>query len=142
MELWKRARTLAEETAKRSHDFTVEAARKSQAFTAEAARRSQDFSTGSSKLADIVSEASRKADLIRVEAIKRADQIKSKIPNASALSKIGVSSHEEEEEDLERFGVTEELTDFVRNISVSTFKEFPLQGTCILQFCIFMFFNH
>lgn len=142
MELWKRARTLAEETAKRSHDFTVEAARKSQAFTAEAARRSQDFSIGSSKLADIVSEASRKADLIRVEAIKRADQIKSKIPSASALSKIGVSSHEEEEEDLERFGVTEELTDFVRNISVSTFKEFPLQGTCILQFCIFMFFNH
>lgn len=139
MELWQRARTFAEDAAKRSHDFTVEAARKSQEFTAEAARRSQEFSIGSSKLSDIVSEAakrskeianeaSKKADLIKVEAIKRADQIKSKIPNASA---IGVSSTpavaEDKEEDLETFGVTEELREFVKNVSVTTFKEFPLQ---------------
>lgn len=138
MELWQRARTFAEDAAKRSHEFTVEAARKSQQFTAEAARRSQEFSIGSSKLSDIVSEAtkrskeianeaSKKADLIKVEAIKRADQIKSKIPNASA---IGVSTPDvavENEEDLETFGVTDELREFVKNVSITTFKDFPLQ---------------
>ncbi|XP_074370820.1 uncharacterized protein LOC141711977 [Apium graveolens] len=139
MDLWKRARTFAEDAAKRSHEFTVEAARKSQEFTAEAARRSQEFSIGSSKLSDIVSEAtkrskeiateaSKKADFIKVEAIKRADQIKSKIPNASV---IGVSTTpavvEDKEEDLEMFGVSEELREFVKNISTTTFKEFPLQ---------------
>lgn len=150
MDLWQRARTFAEDAAKRSHEFTVEAARKSQEFTAEAARRSQEFSIGSSKLSDIVSEAtkrskeianeaSKKADLIKVEAIKRADQIKSKIPNASAIGVSTPAVVEESQEDLEMFGVTEELREFVKNISTTTFKEFPLQGTCILDIILFMF---
>ncbi|KAM7483100.1 hypothetical protein LguiB_007683 [Lonicera macranthoides] len=130
MDIWQRARTFAEEAAKRSQELTV-----------EAARRSQDFTIGSSKLSDIVSEASKRskeiaaeaskrADQIKVEALKRADQIKSQIP-ASALSHLVDSSStpstEVLPEDLEKFGVTDELRDFVKGITMNTFQDFPLE---------------
>lgn len=141
MEFWQRARSFAEDAAKRSQELTIQAARKSQEFTVEAARRSQDFSIGSSKLSDIVSEAtkrskeiaseaSKRADMIKVEAIKRADQIKFQIPTASALSQLvdpAVKGTAVEQEDLETFGVTEELREFVKDITINTFKDFPIE---------------
>lgn len=138
MDIWQRARTFAEEAAKRSQELTV-----------EAARRSQDFTIGSSKLSDIVSEASKRskeiaaeaskrADQIKVEALKRADQIKSQIP-ASALSHLVDSSStpstEVPPEDLEKFGVTDELREFVKGITMNTFQDFPLEGTCSAPIC-------
>jgi hypothetical protein len=130
MDIWNRARTFAEEAAKRSQELTV-----------EAAKRSQDFTIGSSKLSDIVSEASKRskeiaaeaskrADQIKVEALKRAEQIKSQIP-ASALSQFVDSSSstlpEVQPEDLEKFGVTDELREFVKGITMNTFQDFPLE---------------
>ncbi|KAK1384194.1 BSD domain-containing protein [Heracleum sosnowskyi] len=106
MEFWQRARRFAEDAAKRSQELTIQAARRSQ----------EEFSIGSSKLSDIVSEAMKRSkeiasDLIKVEAIKRADQMKLQIPTL----------------DLETFGVTEELRDFVKDITINTFKDFPIQ---------------
>ncbi|KAK3002250.1 hypothetical protein RJ639_020449 [Escallonia herrerae] len=143
MDIWQRARTFAEEAAKKSQELTKEAAKRSQELTKEAAKRSQDFSIGSSKLSDIVSEASKRskeiaaeaskrADLIRAEALKRADQIKSQIP-ASALSHLVDSSSASApaaavtEADLEAFGITDELREFVKGITMNTFQDFPLE---------------
>ncbi|CAL5327008.1 unnamed protein product [Camellia sinensis] len=132
MDFWQRARSFAEEAAKRSQELTK-----------EAAKRSQDITIGSSKLSDIVSEASKRskeiaaeaskrADQIKVEALKRADQIKSQIPGpaAAALSSLVDASPDTAAEavDLEKFGVTDELREFVKGITINTFRDFPLEG--------------
>ncbi|KAF5957735.1 hypothetical protein HYC85_004960 [Camellia sinensis] len=131
MDFWQRARSFAEEAAKRSQELTK-----------EAAKRSQDITIGSSKLSDIVSEASKRskeiaaeaskrADQIKVEALKRADQIKSQIPGpaAAALSSLVDASPDMAAEavDLEKFGVTDELREFVKGITINTFRDFPLE---------------
>lgn len=142
MDFWTKARSFAEEAAKRSQELTKEAAKRSQELTMEAARRSQDFSIGSSKLSDIVSEtakrskeiaieASKRADQIKLEAIKRADQIKSLAESSGALSiadSIG-ESQKDSDAGLEKFGVTDELREFVKEINITTFQDFPLPGT-------------
>lgn len=148
MDFWQKARTFAEETAKKSHELTKEAAKRSQEFTKEAAKRSQEFTIGSSKISDlvieaskrskeIVVEASKKADLIKIEALKRADQIKSQIPSTSAAfsqlvdsspSSSTAANGGDTPEDLEKFGITDDLREFVKEITINTFRDFPLEG--------------
>ncbi|KDP31392.1 hypothetical protein JCGZ_11768 [Jatropha curcas] len=164
MDFWNKARSFAEEAAKRSQELTKEAAKRSQQLTigsskfsdivletakrskeiaAEASKRSQEITIGSSKLSDIVSEtakrskeiaaeASKRADQIKIEAIKRADQIKSlaegitpsgHLPRTDSTAE---AQQEEKEKELERFGITEELREFVKEITLSTFQDFPL----------------
>ncbi|KAL5723326.1 hypothetical protein ACHQM5_006737 [Ranunculus cassubicifolius] len=137
MDFWQRARTFAEDTA-----------RKSQELTLEAARRSSEFTIGSSKISDIVSEtakkskdfaveATKKADQIKIEALKRADQIKTlaenispQLPNVNSISLVDSSSSASavpSDEDLEKFGVTDDLREFVKGITQNTFQDFPIQ---------------
>ncbi|KAK9278436.1 hypothetical protein L1049_028001 [Liquidambar formosana] len=144
MDLWQRARSFAEEAAKRSQELTKEAAKRSQELTKEAAKRSQELTIGSSKISDIVSEtakrskelaaeASKRADQIKVEALKRADKIKTLAegitPAAAVLSLVDSSTTAAvaQDSDLERFGVTDELREFVKEITMNTFQDFPLQ---------------
>ncbi|KAI7736153.1 hypothetical protein M8C21_009744 [Ambrosia artemisiifolia] len=174
MDFWQKARSFAEDAAKKSQELTKEAAKRSQELTKEAAKRSQELTIGSSKLADIVSEASKrskeivteaskKADLIKVEALKRADQIKAQIPSTSAaISQLVVDSSSSSSvrasggsriswgalpppgvkvnpplvrasgggdsvEDLEKFGITDDLREFVKEITINTFRDFPLE---------------
>ncbi|KAG7023275.1 hypothetical protein SDJN02_14300 [Cucurbita argyrosperma subsp. argyrosperma] len=129
MDFWNKARNFAEEAAKRSQELTL-----------EAARRSQELTIGSSSLSDIVSvtakrskefatEASKRADQIKAEAAKRADLIKHLVggtPSSGALEK-NASEVEMQEEDLQKFGINEELRDFVKGITMSTFRDFPLE---------------
>ncbi|KAI4326584.1 hypothetical protein MLD38_031884 [Melastoma candidum] len=131
MDFWNKARTFAEEAAKKSSELTK-----------EAVTRSQDLAIGSSRLADIVSrskelaaEATKKADQIKVEAMKRAEQIKSMAIDSSSgaisltESIVGgatTAKEEKDDKDLERFGVTDELREFVRGVNVTTFQDFPL----------------
>lgn len=172
MDFWQKARSFAEAAAKRSQELTVEAAKRSQEITigssklsdivsetarrskelaAEASKRSQELTIGSSKISDIVSEtakrskelaaeATKKADQIKVEAIKRADQIKSSLTEGTVESQP-----EQEQKDLERFGVTDELREFVKEITISTFQDFPLEGTinfnCSVWFSRMCFMN-
>ncbi|XP_022135471.1 uncharacterized protein LOC111007421 [Momordica charantia] len=126
MDFWLKARSFAEEAAKRSQELTL-----------EAARRSQELTIGSSSLSDIVSEtakrskefateASKRADQIKAEAVKRADRIKYMVEGTPSSG--GKAPDEEtREEDLERFGINEELRDFVKGITMSTFRDFPLE---------------
>ncbi|CAK9147904.1 unnamed protein product [Ilex paraguariensis] len=138
MDFWQKARSFAEEAAKRSQEFTIEAAKRSQELTKEAARRSQDLTIGSSKLSDIVSEASKRskeiaaeaskrADLIKTEALKRADQIKSQIPLSQLVDSSASVQETVTTEELEKFGVTDDLREFVKEITLNTFKDFPLE---------------
>ncbi|KAJ8477376.1 hypothetical protein OPV22_021103 [Ensete ventricosum] len=123
MDLWQRAKGLAEEAAKRSQDLTRGAARISQEFVSETTKKSKE----------IAAEASKKADLIRSEALRAADQIKTlaidiPIPIPSTLGQgSSAAVAPDPGSDLERFGVTEELREFVKGIQLSTFRDFPMQ---------------
>ncbi|KAF3948353.1 hypothetical protein CMV_025635 [Castanea mollissima] len=123
MDLWNRARSLAEEAAKRTQDLSVGATKLSD-LVSETTKRSKE----------LAAEASKRAELIKSEAVKRADQIKvlaegitgspSPSPSPSPSSPHTPLALEN---DLEKFGITEELRDFVKEINITTFKDFPLQ---------------
>ncbi|XP_002514599.2 uncharacterized protein LOC8264675 [Ricinus communis] len=156
MDFWQKARSFAEEAAKRSQELTKEAAKRSQELTigssklsdivsetakrskeiaAEASRRSQEIRiTSSLKLSDIVSETAKRSkeiaaeasNQIKSQAIKRADQIKS-LATTSGSGAVASTVEPQQEKELERFGITEELREFVKEITIATFQDFPLQ---------------
>lgn len=137
MDIWGRARSFAEEAARRSQELTV-----------EAARRSRELAAGSSRLADAVSEAarrssreiaaeaSRRADQIKLEAVRRADRLRS-LAEGSAAAAPPKEEGEERGADLEKLGITDELREFVTEINVTTFRDFPLPGASLV--CSFFF---
>ncbi|XP_074587764.1 uncharacterized protein LOC141843610 [Curcuma longa] len=133
MDLWQRAKVFAEEAARRSQEISKEAAKRSQELTQGAARFSQEFvSETAKKSKEMATEAAKKADLIRSEALRAADQIKTlaidiPIPIASALvSGSSAAVAPDSASDLERFGITQELKEFVQGIQISTFRDFPI----------------
>nr|XP_025629506.1 uncharacterized protein LOC112722625 [Arachis hypogaea] len=99
MELWNKARSLAAEAAKRSHDLSFGASKLSKEFAAQASELS-------------------------AQAIKRADQIKLL---ALADSATATAPSPPDDVDLEAFGITDHLREFVTGITVTTFRDFPLQ---------------
>ncbi|KAM6569416.1 hypothetical protein CsatB_017401 [Cannabis sativa] len=133
MEIWHKAQSFAEEATKRSQELAK-----------DAAQRTQGLTIGTSKLYDVVSEtakrskeiaaaASKRGDQFLSEALKRAEDIKqlaSVITPSSAQDltepPVGTSASTLEQ-DLQTFGVTEELREFVQGITSTTFKDFPLE---------------
>ncbi|MCD7446937.1 hypothetical protein HAX54_019748, partial [Datura stramonium] len=161
MDFWQKARSFAEEAAKRTQEFTKEAANRSQdltigssklsdvvleaskrskEFAAEASKRSKEIAVEASKRSkEIAVEASKRADQIKVDAFKRAEQIKFQIPSA-ALSHIVDSSAAPQTAssaptpaDLEKFGVTDDLREFVKGITINTFQDFPLEDDSVIS---------
>lgn len=127
MEFWKKAQSFAEEAAKRSQELTVEAAKKSQELTLGNSKLSDLVSETARRSKEIAAEASKRAERIRSEALKQADKIKH-LANGVAPSPTEPSSETTIENDLETFGITEGLRDFVKGITMSTFRDFPLEG--------------
>ncbi|KAH0458717.1 hypothetical protein IEQ34_011531 [Dendrobium chrysotoxum] len=130
MDLWTRAKVFAEEAAKRAE----EAAKRSQELTKGAAKFSQEFvSETAKKSKEFAAEATKAADQIKTEALRRADQIKTlaaeiPIPVNALTATASVSFISREPSlDLEKFGITEELKEFVRGLTISTFKDFPME---------------
>lgn len=123
MDIWQKART-----------FVEEAARWSRELTKEAAKRSSELTADSSKFSDILSESSKRSKKIAAEASKRAYQIKSLAENIAPPGVL--ASQQQQEEDLGRFGITEELREFVKELTINTFQDFPLEGT-LLDLLIF-----
>jgi hypothetical protein len=128
-DIWKRAKSLAE----------------------EAARRSQTL-TNSVNISDLVSETTKKSKELAAEASKKADQIKSAaldqiqiqqikslslsdiIP--SQLSSLSLPSANSDSvsyspSELRIFGVTDDLRDFVKGLTSTTFQNFPIKGNSI-----------
>ncbi|CAI9113381.1 OLC1v1013973C8 [Oldenlandia corymbosa var. corymbosa] len=125
MDFWQKARNLAEEAAKRSQELTngITVPTKLSDVVSEASKRSIEIAT----------EASRKSKEIAAEALKRADQIKSQLPPAAVAFSSLVDNNsppaapEVSEADLEKFGVTDDLREFVKEITLNTFRDFPLE---------------
>lgn len=131
MDLWERARSFAEEAAKRSQELTKEAAKRSQELTIGGSKFSDIVSETAKKSKEIAAEASKRADQIKIEAFKRADRIKmlaEGITPAGALAFVDSSSSTAVDVlDLEKFGVTDDLREFVKGITMNTFQDFPLE---------------
>ncbi|GAU32572.1 hypothetical protein TSUD_218300 [Trifolium subterraneum] len=132
-DFWKRAKTFAEEAAKKSQSIT----------TSSATSRIADLvSETTKKSKELAAEASKKAEEIKTAAIRQADQIKSFSDNisippqfsaiaaaatATATSTV-LPSPPPQEEDFERFGVTDDLRSFVQGLTSTTFKHFPVNS--------------
>ena len=123
-DFWKKAKTFAEEAAKKSQNLTNST--KIADIVSETAKRSKEFAA----------EASKKADEIKVAALKQADQIKSfsdiipaqfpyPISIADSFSASSATSYSQSE--LEKFGVTDDLRSFVKGLTSSTFQNFPIK---------------
>ncbi|KAJ4816656.1 BSD domain containing protein [Rhynchospora pubera] len=149
MDLWQRARSFAEEAAKKSQEFSKEAAKRSQELTQGASRLlSSEFAAEATKKSrELAAEATKKSKELAVEATKKADLLAGQIKTLASdipvpaipaipaipaqLSAVVTGSTAavapEPETDLEVFGVTEDLREFVRGLTMNTFRDFPLQ---------------
>ncbi|KAK8940596.1 hypothetical protein KSP39_PZI010349 [Platanthera zijinensis] len=130
MDLWQRAKVFAEEAAKRAE----EAAKRSQELTKGAAKFSQEFVFETAKMSkELAAEATKAADQIKTQALRRADQIKtfaSDIPipvNTLSAAASGSFISREPSPDLVSFGITEELKEFVKGLTINTFRDFPME---------------
>ncbi|KAF5727797.1 hypothetical protein HS088_TW22G01494 [Tripterygium wilfordii] len=128
--------------------------KQAKAFAEEAAKQSQTLTSSSNKIADLVAEtakkskelaleASKKADQIKIAALKQADQIQqiksfsdiippqlsslSIATAASSSSSSSSSAPEISDAELLKFGLTDDLRDFVKGFTSSTFQHFPIQ---------------
>ncbi|EPS66432.1 hypothetical protein M569_08343, partial [Genlisea aurea] len=121
MDLWQRARIFAEEAAKKSQELTQGiGAPNFSGVVSEASKRSKE----------LAAEASKFSKELAADAIRRADQIKAQIPPAAAVLNKFVDSAPksgDETADLEKFGVTDDLREFVKGITTDTFRDFPLE---------------
>lgn len=112
-----KARYFAQETAKKSQEIAMEAAKLSQDLAQETAKRSRELSH------DFVVEASKKADQIKTLAGEISPAIVGRaIPNGAPAPTLAPS-----EEELEEFGITPELREFVKGLTIRTFRDFPLE---------------
>ncbi|KAG8652321.1 uncharacterized protein LOC110616489 isoform X2 [Manihot esculenta] len=125
-DIWKRAKLFAEEAAKKSQTLT--SSNKIADLVAETAKKSKELAL----------EASKKAEQLKVAALKQADQIQIKSisdiipPQLSSLSIVSYSSSSSapavsDPEELQKFGITDDLSDFVKGLTSSTFHNFPIQ---------------
>ena len=131
MDLWTRARAFAGEAAKRSQELSAEAAKRSSALVSETAKKSKEiFSETASKSLEIAAEATKQADLLAGQIKHLASDLPvPSIPPIPAIPPIpsGAAS-EPDAAELERYGITDDLREFVKGMTISTFRDFPLQG--------------
>ncbi|KAE8699039.1 hypothetical protein F3Y22_tig00110597pilonHSYRG01355 [Hibiscus syriacus] len=127
-DFWKRAKSLAEEAAKKSQTLTTP--NKIADIVAETAKMSRELAL----------EASKKADEFKTTALQQADQIQFQSlsksisdiipPQLSSLSVAAPGSYFSDpppiyDSELRKFGLTDDLRDFVRGFTSSTFQNFP-----------------
>ena len=120
--------------------------------TAASAKLSDLVSETAKRSRELAAEASKKADLLKSAALKQADQIKSfssdlidaippqlshiSISSSSAAAAAAAaaafpspsSSPEVSQSDLLKLGITDDLAEFVKGLTATTFQSFPVQG--------------
>ncbi|XP_041013222.1 uncharacterized protein LOC121256480 isoform X2 [Juglans microcarpa x Juglans regia] len=125
-DIWKRAKIFAEEAAKKSQTITNSVSISD--LVSETAKKSKE----------LAAEASKKADQIKTAALKQADQIQIKSLSLSLpdiiptqLSSLSVASSSAPtaytQSELQKFGVTDDLREFVKGLTAITFRNFPMQ---------------
>ncbi|GAV79536.1 BSD domain-containing protein [Cephalotus follicularis] len=121
-DFWKRAKSFAEEAAKKSQDLTNTT--KIADLVSETAKKSKELAL----------EASKKADQIKIAALKQADQIHISDIFTPHLSSLSISNSlspssslpQISDSELRYFGVTDDLREFVKGLTSSTFQNFPV----------------
>ncbi|CAD5316707.1 unnamed protein product [Arabidopsis thaliana] len=140
-DLWKRAKSFAEEAAKKSQTITLqsssttfvnlvtETAKKSKEFALEASKKADSINVSefvaetAKKSKEFAAEVSTKADQLKVVALKQADQIQNIksiadiIPGGLGGSGSGGGGSEISESELVSFGITDDLREFVKDES-------------------------
>ncbi|XP_058761263.1 uncharacterized protein LOC131634619 isoform X1 [Vicia villosa] len=84
---------------------------KARSFAEEASKRSQDLSLNAHKFTEIIAETTK--------GIAAQAQASMHLAESSFNKDVDV--------DLQSFGITDELREFIRGITVTTFRDFPLQ---------------
>ncbi|EEF47692.1 conserved hypothetical protein [Ricinus communis] len=92
--------------------------KRAKVFAEEAAKKSQTLTSSSNKIADLVAETAKKSKELALEASKKADQLK---------NSRSETSRSDPNQELRKFGVTDDLRDFVKGLTSSTFQNFPIQ---------------
>ncbi|XP_051116944.1 uncharacterized protein LOC127241778 [Andrographis paniculata] len=120
MDFWRTARSFAEDAAKKSQALTQGLA---------AANLSNVVFEASKRSKELAAEATKKSKEFAAEALKRADEIAVQIPPPAAVLSDLVDVQKSDDEaaaDPEKFGVTDELRQFVQGITTDTFRNFPV----------------
>ncbi|KAL5211424.1 hypothetical protein ABZP36_022271 [Zizania latifolia] len=127
MDLWERARAFAGEAAKRSQELSAEAAKRSSALVSETAKKSKEiFSETATKSLEIAAEATKQADLLAGQIKRLSTDLP--VPSIPAIPPIpSAVAPEADAAELERYGITEDLREFVKGMTISTLRDFPLQ---------------
>ncbi|CAH8253533.1 unnamed protein product [Arabidopsis lyrata] len=142
-DLWKRAKSFAEEAGKKSQNITqsssatfvnlvTETAKKSKELALEASKKADQLNVSdfvaetAKKSKEFAAEASKKADQFKVAALKQADQIQN-IKSIADIIGSGSGSGSGSEAELLEFGVTDDLREFVEGLTSATFQAFPEQ---------------
>lgn len=96
-------------------------------LVSETAKKSKEiFSETATKSREIAAEATKQADLLAGQ-IKRLSTDLS-VPSIPAIPPIPTAvAPEPDAAELERYGITEDLREFVKGMTISTFRDFPLQ---------------
>ncbi|GMI99853.1 hypothetical protein like AT1G26300 [Hibiscus trionum] len=127
-DFWKRAKSFAEEAAKKSQSLTVP--NKIADLVAETAKKSKELAAEATKKADELKTAALKqADQIQVQGISKSisDFIPPQLSSLSITSPASTSSDPPpiSDSELRKFGITDDLRDFVKGFTPSTFQNFP-----------------
>jgi hypothetical protein len=115
-----KARIFAQETAKKSQEIAIEAAKLSQELALETAKRSREISH------DFVVEATKKADQIKTLASELSPGMGIVVRGGGGTSDAPLQPSEKE---LEEYGITPELREFVKGLTIRTFRDFPLEDS-------------
>ncbi|XP_039044773.1 uncharacterized protein LOC120184345 isoform X2 [Hibiscus syriacus] len=127
-DFWKRAKSFAEEAAKKSQSLTAPS--KIADLVAETAKKSKELAAEATKKADELKTAALKqADQIQIQGISKSisDFIPPQLSSLSITSPASTSSDPQpiSDSDLRKFGITDDLRDFIKGFTPSTFQNFP-----------------
>lgn len=110
-------------------DFYVQ---KAKLFAFETAKRSQEIATQAAKLSqDLATETAKRSKELAIDVTKKADQLKAYAGDLTpAISApIGPAAPPlPSEEELEEYGITPELQEFAKGLTIKTFRDFPVDG--------------
>ncbi|KAL0003606.1 hypothetical protein SO802_011167 [Lithocarpus litseifolius] len=123
-DIWKRAKGLAEEAARRSQTLTSSV--NISDLVTETTKKSMELAAEASKKADQIKSAA--LDQIQIQQIKSlslSDIIPAQLSSLGNSSASASASYSESE--LRAFGVTDDLRDFVKGLTSTTFQSFPIQ---------------
>ncbi|KAM3707088.1 hypothetical protein ACJW31_03G198500 [Castanea mollissima] len=125
-DIWKRAKGLAEEAARRSQTLTSSV--NISDLVTETTKKSLELAAEASKKADQIKSAA--LDQIQIQQIKSlslSDIIPAQLSSLANSSPSSSASASYSESELRAFGVTDDLRDFVQGLTSTTFQSFPIQ---------------